>query len=99
MRSPHAAKPSTSIPTWPNRIAFAPRLPRQQLAAQTPQELVHVAANPAVDLYRLKALRDSLRQRMERSPLMDAPRFTQNIEAAYRQMWHTWCNNAIDQNH
>jgi protein O-GlcNAc transferase len=28
---------------------------------------------------------------MQRSPLMDAPHFAQNIEAAYRRMWHTWC--------
>jgi predicted O-linked N-acetylglucosamine transferase (SPINDLY family) len=24
---------------------------------------------------------------MEQSPLMDAPRFARNVEAAYRQMW------------
>jgi protein O-GlcNAc transferase len=28
---------------------------------------------------------------MERSPLMDAPRFARSIEAAYRQMWRVWC--------
>jgi predicted O-linked N-acetylglucosamine transferase (SPINDLY family) len=25
------------------------------------------------------------------SPLTDAKRFAANIEAAYRQMWKTWC--------
>jgi predicted O-linked N-acetylglucosamine transferase (SPINDLY family) len=28
---------------------------------------------------------------MQQSPLMDAPRFTRNMEAAYRQMWRRWC--------
>ena len=39
----------------------------------------------------LKELRSTLRQRMQASPLMDAPRFARNIEAAYRQMWRKWC--------
>jgi predicted O-linked N-acetylglucosamine transferase (SPINDLY family) len=36
-----------------------------------------------------------MRQRMERSPLMDAPRFARNIEAAYRAMWRTWCAGQV----
>jgi len=32
-----------------------------------------------------------LRPRMGASPLMDAPRFARNIEAAYRTMWQRWC--------
>jgi len=27
---------------------------------------------------------------MEQSPLMNAPRFARNIEAAYREIWRTW---------
>jgi predicted O-linked N-acetylglucosamine transferase (SPINDLY family) len=27
---------------------------------------------------------------MERSPLMDAPTYARNIEAAYRQMWRAY---------
>ena len=37
-----------------------------------------------------------LRQRAERSPLMDAPRFARNIEAAYRTMWQRWCADSIE---
>jgi tetratricopeptide (TPR) repeat protein len=33
----------------------------------------------------------TLRKRMQTSPLMDAPRFARNIEAAYRSLWHSWC--------
>ena len=36
-------------------------------------------------------MRGTLRARMEASPLMDAPRFARDIEAAYRQMWSKWC--------
>jgi len=33
----------------------------------------------------------SLRQRLESSPLMNAPLFAQNLESAYRQMWRRYC--------
>jgi predicted O-linked N-acetylglucosamine transferase (SPINDLY family) len=65
-----------------------------ELAAQTPEQYVKIAVQLAGDLPRLKELRSTLRKRMEASPLMDAPRFARNIEAAYRQMWRTWCAKA-----
>jgi len=63
----------------------------QELAAQTPDEFVRIATELAGDLPRLAGLRSTLRQRMEKSPLMDASKFARGIENAYRQMWHTWC--------
>ena len=62
-----------------------------ELAGQTPEDFVRIAVELAKDLPRLAELRTGLRQRMEQSPLMDAPSFTRNIEAAYRQMWRNWC--------
>jgi predicted O-linked N-acetylglucosamine transferase (SPINDLY family) len=66
----------------------------RELAGQTPDQFVQIAVELANDLPRLQGLRATLRQRMERSPLMDAPRFARNIEVAFRQMWHEWCATA-----
>ncbi len=62
-----------------------------ELVASSGEEYVQIAANLANDPARLSDLRSTLRQRMERSPLMDAPAFARNIEAAYRRMWQSWC--------
>ncbi len=67
------------------------------LVAHSVEEYRQIAVNLANDLPRLANLRSTLRQRMEASPLMDAPRFTRHIEAAYRQMWRTWCEQALQE--
>jgi protein O-GlcNAc transferase len=54
-------------------------------------EYIHIAETLASDLPRLAGLRATLRARMQSSPLMDAPRFAENIEAAYRSIWRRWC--------
>jgi predicted O-linked N-acetylglucosamine transferase (SPINDLY family) len=64
----------------------------QELAAQTPEQYVALVAQLAGDLPRLQELRATLRQRMQRSPLMDGPRFARQVEQAYRQMWRRWCS-------
>lgn len=70
-----------------------------ELAAHTPEQFVRIAVDLAGDLSRLKELRSTLRRRMEQSCLMDADRFTRNIEAAYRQMWRSWCTSPNAQSH
>jgi protein O-GlcNAc transferase len=63
----------------------------KELIARSPDQYVQIAVELANDVSRLADLRQTLRQKMHKSPLMDAPRFARNIEAAYRQMWRSWC--------
>jgi predicted O-linked N-acetylglucosamine transferase (SPINDLY family) len=62
-----------------------------EMVAHSEEEYVQIAADLARDRRRLRELRRALRSRMGASVLMDAPRFTRNIEAAYRAMWRQWC--------
>ncbi len=62
-----------------------------ELIAESPADYVRIVVGLARDLQRLSALRASLRERMARSPLMDAARFARGMEAAFRQMWIKWC--------
>jgi len=62
-----------------------------EMVAATPEQYMQIAVDLANDLPRLQQLRSSLRQRMQVSPLMDAPRFARNFESAYRHMWQKWC--------
>jgi predicted O-linked N-acetylglucosamine transferase (SPINDLY family) len=68
-----------------------------ELAGRTPEQFVQIAVDLAGDLPRLSELRGGLRQRMEQSPLMDAAKFARNVEAAYRQIWRTWCETVSRQ--
>ena len=61
-----------------------------------PDTYLSSAASHAADLVKLADLRRHLRARMAVSPLCDAIRFTQNLEAAFRQMWQTWCGTVKD---
>jgi protein O-GlcNAc transferase len=63
-----------------------------ELVAQSTEQYVRIAADLAGDVKRLSELRSGLRERMRRSPLMDAPRFARNVEAAYRKMWTERCS-------
>ncbi|MCL4221356.1 MAG: tetratricopeptide repeat protein [Phycisphaerales bacterium] len=61
------------------------------LMAHSPDDYVRIASSLAADRPRLALIRASLRDRMRSSPLCDAPRFTRNLEVAYRHMWARWC--------
>ena len=63
-----------------------------ELVAEDCEQYVQIAAELARDLPRLSALRATLRERMQASPLMNAPRFARGVEAAYRTMWQRWCD-------
>ena len=59
--------------------------------APTPDEYVAQAVRFAADLPRLANLRATLRAKLARSPLLDAPRFTRHFEQALRDAWQAWC--------
>ncbi len=62
-----------------------------ELIAHDPDEYVELAVALASDQRRLAELRRGLRERLLASPLVDAPQFARGVEAAYRQMWRSWC--------
>jgi predicted O-linked N-acetylglucosamine transferase (SPINDLY family) len=62
-----------------------------ELIATTPEQYVRVASSLAAERERLGELRRTLRERMQRSPLMDGPRFARNLEAIYRDVWRRFC--------
>ena len=62
----------------------------EHLVTRTAAEYVHAAAALLRDP-ELAALRSGLRERLERSPVMDAPQFTRGLEAAFRTAWRAWC--------
>lgn len=77
-------------------VSLLSNLGLTELIAATPQDYVAIVRRLAGDPARLAALRGSLRERMEASPLMDGARFAHNLETLYRQMWRTWCReNAV----
>jgi protein O-GlcNAc transferase len=61
-----------------------------QLVARSHDDYLRIVVELCEDLDRLEDLRANLRGRIEASPLMDAPRFARNLEAAYRNMWRRW---------
>jgi len=61
-----------------------------ELAASSEEDYVRSAVELAGNLPRLADMRATLRSRMQASPLMDAPRFARNVEAAFRSMWERW---------
>lgn len=66
----------------------------EEWIARTPQQYVALALQFARDTARLGGLRASLRGRMQRSPVMNEPRFVRGLEEAYRRMWRAWCEGA-----
>ena len=58
-----------------------------QLVAPTVDDYIAVAAALAMDLPALRRMRQGLRENLQAGPLMDAPRFARNFEAALLGMW------------
>ena len=72
-------------------VSLLHRVGLDDLVASDLDGYVDAAAGLAGDHERLGELRSALRARMRRSSLCDAQTFTRELEAAYREMWRTWC--------
>jgi predicted O-linked N-acetylglucosamine transferase (SPINDLY family) len=66
----------------------------EHLVARTPEQYVEVAAALMRDAAGLAVLRRELRGRIESSPVMNAPLFARDIEAAFRTAWRAWCRES-----
>ncbi len=62
-----------------------------ELVAKTSEEYLAITVNLANDLNRLQSLRESLRDRMNKSALTDSKKFIAGIESLYRRIWEKWC--------
>ncbi len=65
-----------------------------ELIAQNVEEYISMAVDLAKDKERLKKLRHNLRDKFANSPAMDKKGFAQDIETAYRGMWHKYCDSS-----
>jgi protein O-GlcNAc transferase len=72
-------------------LCQAQNLGLPELIADAPDSFVAVAAALARDVPGLAQLRATLRDRMSTSPLMDARRFTRDLEQQYREAFRRWC--------
>jgi predicted O-linked N-acetylglucosamine transferase (SPINDLY family) len=70
------------------------RMGLQELVTSNPDAYRAAAVALAKDAGRLAALRASLRERMETAGILDGPDLAAQTEAAYRDIWRTWCANA-----
>jgi predicted O-linked N-acetylglucosamine transferase (SPINDLY family) len=61
-----------------------------ELAADSPESFVAIAAALAADPARLAGYRTTLRAALKASPVMDFDRHVSELEDAYRWMWRRW---------
>jgi predicted O-linked N-acetylglucosamine transferase (SPINDLY family) len=59
--------------------------------AKTIEQYVAIACGLAKAVPSEPGLRQRVRQAMKGSRMMDEPRLARELEAAYREMWQTWC--------
>jgi predicted O-linked N-acetylglucosamine transferase (SPINDLY family) len=68
------------------------------LIARNPDEYIRIATDLAGDLESLEQLRAGLRQTMLNSPLCNGRKFTEDLEARYREIWQRWCRRQTASN-
>jgi predicted O-linked N-acetylglucosamine transferase (SPINDLY family) len=65
----------------------------EHLVARSEEQYVELAAGLIRDADGLAALRRELRRSVESSPVMNAPQFARDLEAAFRTVWRAWCQS------
>lgn len=68
---------------------------RAEWAAANPDEYVRIAAELASDAPKRAAVRTSLREEMQRSPLLDHPAQAAHFGATLRECWQNWCRSRL----
>ncbi|MBM3546517.1 MAG: tetratricopeptide repeat protein [Alphaproteobacteria bacterium] len=71
-----------------------PAVGLKDLVAESDEGYVSTAVALAKDRPRLAELRKTLGKRFAESAICDAAGYARSIEAAYRQMWRSWCTSA-----
>lgn len=64
-----------------------------EFAVANADDYLQLARHYASHLDQLAQLRASLREKVAQSPLMDAPRYANNMSALFRQCWRAWVAN------
>ena len=74
-------------------LSILSRIGLEFFAAATPSEFVAKAIAIAQNPPALARIRATLRNRMAAGTLCDAKGYAENLETAYREMWHRWCKS------
>ena len=61
-----------------------------EFAAESPEQLIEIAAELAADLPKLAERRATMREHLRATPLFDQQRFTRNLESMYREAWRQY---------
>jgi predicted O-linked N-acetylglucosamine transferase (SPINDLY family) len=62
-----------------------------ELVANSKEQFVQISVALANDRMKLRSLRRELRERMEKSPLLDAASLARALEEQYRSAWRSFC--------
>jgi predicted O-linked N-acetylglucosamine transferase (SPINDLY family) len=64
-------------------------------AADNEADLINMAALLANNLPLLNGIRLGMREHLQKTTLLDKPRFVHNLETIYRGIWRRWCGPAV----
>ena len=62
-----------------------------EFVAATPEQYVEIGRRVANDLGALREIRNSMRDRLRTSNLLDGVGYTRDLETAFRTVWRQWC--------